>query len=246
MIKQLDIIFKKNGLYNSKYIYIYSDFIKFFEINKKNPKKAVISFLELFTKKGITCIIPAFSYTISGNFSLEKTRSKVGFLANFIMNNLKHERSEHPLFSYVSIGKNKKIVCNIGKAAFGKNSVHERLFKKGAFFLNFCRPLEKGNTLVHHIEQINNSNYRFDKKFYTKVFKNKKYVGSSYSAYLRKNVTNSKTAFTFRKALKYLNKSDYLKTAHIKKLEVNIYNYDLFYRDLVDLINQDPKIFIKD
>lgn len=77
----------------------------FLNIAKMTPKKNTKLFLELFTKKNITCIIPAFSYTTSGKFSVEETRSKVGFLANFVIDNFKHERSEHPLFSFVSIGK---------------------------------------------------------------------------------------------------------------------------------------------
>ena len=37
------------------------------------------------------------------------------------MKNFSFDRSEHPLFSFVSIGKNKKIVKNIGKSAFGND-----------------------------------------------------------------------------------------------------------------------------
>ena len=105
-----------------------------FEIYKKNPIKSVKSLLSLFLKKGITIVVPAFSYTKSGNFIVEQTKSKVGFLGNFIMQNFNYERSEHPLFSYVAIGKNKKIVKNVGKSAFGKDSVHKRLYKKIPFF----------------------------------------------------------------------------------------------------------------
>ena len=136
MIRELNKIFTKSGIYKSKYIYIYSDFILFFKSFKKDHKKKVISLLELFTKKGITCIIPSFSYTTSGKFDVIKTPSKVWFLGNFIIKNFKFERSEHPLFSYVAIGQNKKIVKNIGKSAFGEKSVHSRLFNKKCFFLN--------------------------------------------------------------------------------------------------------------
>ena len=59
--------------------------------------------------KGITCIIPAFSYTTNGEFHIENTKSKVGFLANYVMKNYQFERSEHPIFSYVAIGKKEKL-----------------------------------------------------------------------------------------------------------------------------------------
>tara|TARA_B100000787_G_scaffold1199_1_gene884 strand:+ start:34 stop:774 length:741 start_codon:yes stop_codon:yes gene_type:complete len=245
MISKLDNFFKENGLYNSKYVYIYSDFTFFFEIYKKNPIKSVKSLLSLFLKRGITCVVPSFSYTKSGDFIVDRTKSKVGFLGNFIIQNFDHERSEHPLFSYVAIGKNKKIVRNIGKSAFGKDSVHERLYNKNTFFLNFCKPLNSGNTLVHHIEQINKSDYRFDKSFSAKVYDKNKYIGTSYKAYLRKNPDDKKTYFTFKKAIKYLNKRKYIKINNFDKIKIEIYDYNLFYEDLVYLINKEPKIFIK-
>ncbi len=245
MINKLKYFFKTKEIKNAKFIYIYSDFRKLFEENKKNPEKSVELLLNFFIKKGITCVVPSFSYTTSGNFFVNKTRSKVGFLANFIMKKFKYERSEHPLFSFVAIGKNKKIVKKIGKSAFGIDSVHSRLFKKNSYFLNFCRPLAFGNTLVHHIEQIQSANYRFDKKFKTKVFKKKKYLGSNFSAYLRKNPKNLKTLFSFKKAMKILKNRKYISTYKSGNLTIQLYKYDLIYLDLLKLISRDKKVFIK-
>jgi aminoglycoside 3-N-acetyltransferase len=245
MINKIDKIFKKTGLYKANYIYIYSDFRIFFKTSKTDPIKLTKTFLELFTKKGITCIIPSFSYTIFGNFVVEETKSKLGFLANFIIKNFDHERSEHPLFSFVAIGKNKKIVKNIGKSAFGKDSVHSRLYNNNAFFLYFFRPLKEGNTLVHHIEKINKAPYRFEKKFVTKVYKNKKYIGKNYSAYLRKDIDNKKFNFTFRKVLKKINDNKYIKLFRVRNSEIAVINYDYLYQDLFKLYKKDSNIFIK-
>ena len=172
MIKLLDKIFKNRNLYKAKYVYIYSDFRYFFRFYKKNSKKKVNELIKLFTKRGITLLIPSFSYTTGGKFYINKTRSKVGFLANYILqnNNIKSLRSEHPLFSFVSIGKHSKIVKKIGKSAFGKDSLHERLYRQNSYFLYFFRPLKDGNTLIHHIEKMYRANYRFEKKFPTILF----------------------------------------------------------------------------
>lgn len=245
MINELNKIFKKTEIYQANYIYIYSDFRYFFNFNKKNPKKSVKSFLELFTKKGITCVIPAFSYTTSGNFIVENTKSKVGFLANHLMRNFKYERSEHPLFSYVSIGNNKKIVKNVGKSAFGKNSVHSRLHKKKTVFLNLFRPLKDGNTLVHHIEQKNNANYRFNKRFNTKVIKNKKNLGSNFKAYVRKFKNKKDHVFTFKKIYKDLLNKDFMKRFTYKNEKIFVYDYDEFYDYLEKKYNENNNIFIK-
>ncbi len=245
MIEKLDYFFKKKNLYNATYIYIYSDFRIFFENYKDEPVKSVEKFLKLFTNKGITCVVPSFSYTTSGIFDLKKTKSKVGFLSNYIIKNLKHERSEHPLFSFVAIGKNKKIVKNIGKSAFGKKSVHHKLYKKNTYFLNLFRPLKEGNTLVHHIEQMNKVKYRYDKSFKTKVLIGKNKVLSNYKAFLRKSVGDKNYSFTFRKINKYLIKKKFMNHIVYKKSNINIYSYDNFYEYLNFLIKKDRYIFVK-
>lgn len=244
MLKKIQSILLKSGINKADYVYIYSDFRPFFKFCKKNPKKLVKLFLEFFTKRGITCVIPSFSYTTSDKFIVEKTKSKVGFLANFVISNLKHERSEHPLFSFVSIGKNSKIVQKVGKSAFGKRSLHARLYAKNCYFLYFFRPLKDGNTLVHHIEQMFKANYRFEKKFSTKVYNGKKYIGKNYSAYLKKNINDKKYFFNFKKVLKKLINKKYIKINDFKKSQIVIIKYDNFYNDLKKLYEFDNKIFI--
>lgn len=245
MLKKLDKFFHRSGLYESKYIYIYSDFRIFINFYRSNPKLYIKKFLKLFTEKGITCIIPSFSYTVKGSFDIKRTKSGVGFLGNFIMKNLNFERSEHPLFSFIAIGKNKKIVKNIGISAFGKNSVHQRLYKKNASFLNFFRPLKQGNTLVHHIEQLNKANYRFDKKFNTQVYKGDKFIKTGYRAYLRKNINDKDHYFTFSKFLRKVSKKKIFRIKKINDSKVTVYKYDNFYDELNNLYLKDNNVFIK-
>ena len=246
MIKLLDKIFKNRNLYKAKYVYIYSDFRYFFRFYKKNSKKKVNELIKLFTKRGITLLIPSFSYTTSGKFYINKTRSKVGFLANYILqnDNIKSLRSEHPLFSFVSIGKHSNIVKKIGKSAFGKDSLHERLYRQNSYFLYFFRPLKDGNTLIHHIEKMHRANYRFEKKFPTKVYDGKKYLGKNYSAYLKKKKNDKRYFFNFKKVLKKIRNKKYISINKFKKSEIIILKYDDFYNDLKNLYKSDNKIFI--
>ena len=245
ILKEIDNIFKISNIYKAKYVYIYSDFRTFFQIYKNRSEDFVDKFLNLFLKKGITCIVPAFSYTTKGSFFVEKTNSHVGFLGNFIIKKRKSSRSEHPVFSFIAIGKNRKIVKKVGKSAFGPDSVHKRLFRKKTFFLNLCRPIKYGNTLVHHIEQMNKANYRFDKVFNTKVYSKKSYIGNNFKAYVRKNMTSDHTRATFKKALKKIKNKNYFFKRRLKKLEILIYPYDSIYNDLDSLFKRDKKIFIK-
>lgn len=243
MIDQINNFFKSSGIYEAKYIYIYSDFIKFFTLVKK-PEDGLRKILNLFLKRGITCITPSFSYTTSGKFDVCKTKSKVGFLSNYLIRNKKFSRTPHPIFSFVAIGKYKNILNKVGKSAFGKHSLHNILYKKNCYFLNFDRPLINGNTLIHHIEQKNNSKYRFEKVFKTKVYKNDKYLGEGFKAFVRKNMKNNYSLGTFKKAFKLINNKKYFKKKSLKNLELNIYPYDKLYNNLDKLIKLNKKIFI--
>jgi len=243
MIQKINKTFLKSKIYNAKYVYIYSDFTKLFYSKKNNPEKLVKSFLNFFLKKGITCIIPSFSYS-KKRFDIDKTKSTVGFLGNYVLKNLNHTRSEHPIFSYIAIGKNKSIIKKIGKSAFGSDSVHARLYKKNCYFLNFFRPLKEGNTLVHHIEQNNKAEYRFDKKFETKVFFQGNYIGKNYSAFVRRNLKNKSTSFTFGKILKKIKNKKYFFKFINKNYNILIYPYDVFYDDLDTYFKKDNNIFI--
>ena len=79
MIKELDNIFKKTNIYEANYVYIYSDFRHFFKYCKNDPKKNTKLFLELFTKKNITCIIPAFSCLLYTSDAADEEDKKLVF-----------------------------------------------------------------------------------------------------------------------------------------------------------------------
>jgi aminoglycoside N3'-acetyltransferase len=225
-------------------IYIYSDFRFFFSQNK-NQITFLNNILDIFLKNKKTVIVPAFSYTKT-NYYVNKTKSSVGFLSNFLLNNKNSLRSHHPLFSYLAIGPKKKIVKNIGKSAFGNNCLHSKLLFNNCAFFHIGRSLDQGNTLVHHIEQNLNAVYRFDKTFKSKVYKNSKYIGTNFKAFVRRKFCKS-TEFTFQKILK---------SKKLKKLIVNLnqkkdlkslfyYSFDEFYFFLNEQYINNNNIFIK-
>ena len=72
---------------------------------------------------------------------VENTKSKVGFLANYVMKNYQFERSVHQFFLLLLLEKNCQKVLE--SQLFGKKSVHSRLLNKNTFFLNFFRPFGK-------------------------------------------------------------------------------------------------------
>jgi aminoglycoside N3'-acetyltransferase len=225
-------------------IYIYSDFRFFFSQNN-NQVAFLNDILNIFLKNKKTIIIPTFSYTKT-NYHVDKTKSSVGFLSNFLLNSKNSIRSHHPLFSYLANGPKKKIVNNIGKSAFGNNCLHSKLLFNNCAFFHIGRSLDQGNTLVHHVEQNLNAEYRFDKIFKSKVYKNNEFIGTNFKAFVRRKF-NKSTEFTFKKILK---------NNKLKKLIVNLnkekdlksifyYPYDEFYFLLHEQYIKNNNIFIK-
>ncbi len=247
MLKNFDSI--KNTLnnfeiQNYKFVYIYSDFRYFFTVFKRDPIKFTDNFINYLLDLNLTIIVPTFSYTTKGVFDVSKTKTNLGFFNKYILKNKKSFRSEHPIFSFAAIGRNKNIVLNVPKNAFGRDSVHDRLFKNNACFVNIGRSLNEGNTLIHQIEKINNCSYRFEKEFKTKVYKNKKYIGTNYSAFLRKNIH---TKMCFNKIYRIIKKEKFF--LHygndMEFSNINLYSYDSFYYCLDKNFKKNNKIFLK-
>lgn len=247
----LDNAFKEVKAYSPDILYIYSDF-RFFgqylsEYKDKNAFcEAIVNPLLI---RGKTIIVPTFSYTTSGQFDVLKTPTKLGTLNKWILSHKNHVRSEHPLFSYSALGPNAKIISNIGKSAFGADSVFERLRDKNTAFLHIGRPVHLGNTLLHYIEQICGASYRTHKAFSTEVYRDKKYIGTDYSAFLRRLDINGYNFFSnFVKATNYLeNMGIVAKTGSDSDLSnITLYCYDRTIEILQKLFYTDQNIFIED
>lgn len=244
-INNIKKLFTSNEFKKYKFVYIYSDFRFFLSENKKDMQKFMNSFIDIFVKNNQTIIVPAFSYS-KKKFDIKTTKSSVGFFSNYILNLKDSLRSEHPIFSYAAYGPNKKIVSKIGKSAFGKDSIHERLLFNSCCFLHFGRKLIDGNTIVHHIEQNLAAPYRLEKVFQTKVYNKKKYIGTNYSAYVKKKF-NKSSLFSFKKVQEKIKNQKIIINLNNEKNFKSIfyYSYDEIYFFLHKLYLLNNKVFLK-
>jgi aminoglycoside 3-N-acetyltransferase len=171
-----------------EYIMIYSDFRALGRMRLPDQTKGAFleSILDSFLKLGLTAIVPTYSYTSSGIFDPSINKSNVGALSSFVSNHPKASRSEHPIFSYAALGPKQNIVFDIGKEAFGEDSIYARFLNERSCFLHLGRPVELGNTMLHFVEKEHNVPYRFEKKFPTHVYRGEKFIGTDYSAFVRK------------------------------------------------------------
>ena len=127
-IKKEINFFLKKYLKSYDYIYLTSDLRGFIYKYKINPNLICNILFDQLLNEGKTVIVPAFSFKNKGVFDLKKTTSNLGFLTKWTLKNLEYIRSEHPVFSVLAVGKNKKIVSRVGKSAFGYDSFFYRLY----------------------------------------------------------------------------------------------------------------------
>ena len=195
------------GAYDPDIIYLYSDFRTFGRHLEEFPTRAAFcdALVSPLLQRGKTLVVTVFTYTTEGRFDVLSTPTKLGVLNKWILAQPGVCRSEHPLFSYAAVGPQAELVLNIGKSAFGHDSVFTRLLGQRAAFLHVGRPVWMGNTALHHVEHVGGATYRTHKAFRTEVYRGAAFVGSDYSAFLRRmDVPGEAFTFTFREAANLL------------------------------------------
>jgi aminoglycoside N3'-acetyltransferase len=182
--------------------YLYTDFRAFGQAIKDQGKTVFLSnFLDIFASHGTSVVVPTFTYTTSGKFDPKKNLTTLGALNRFVQLSSQSRTSFHPIFAFSSIGSVSDIVFNVGKSAFGRDSVFERLHGKGCFFFHIGRHLSEGSTLVHHVEQTCGAWYRQNVIFATEVEDDGESKGTEFTAFLRRrDVPGRDFATQFRKA----------------------------------------------
>ena len=101
------------------------------------------------------------------------------------------------------------------------------------------------NTWVqNNSRKKNQAKYRFDKKFVTRVIKNKKMFGTNFKAYVRKYINKKEDLFTFKKIYKDLIKKDFVFQNKVKSSNIFIYDYDALYAYFEKRYKKDKFVFV--
>ena len=242
-------LFVKRKLKTYNLVYLTCDFRGFFKkyypINGDHFCDQLISCL---LKNKLTVIIPGYSYTSSGKFCLDNTNTNLSYISKWAFRK-KLYRTAHPIFSVFIIGKKKRIFSKLGKHAFGKKSVWEKLLENKSSLLHVGRPFNLGNTIIHFVENNVKAEYRFHKIFPTRVFKGKRYIGSNYSAFLQKRKFRGKKIDTDTKKIStMIEKKNFYKKIGSDKNFTNITHLDFCktYNFMREAYNKNKKIFIKE
>ncbi len=242
--------YKDVGAYQADIIYLYTDFRHFghyvsvFENRDSFCNVFALPFLE----RDKTVVLTTFTYTTEGRFDVLKTPTTSGAMNKWILAQPGFRRSEHPLFSYAALGPQAHLIENIGKSAFGRDSVHDRLRGRRTAFLHIGHPVATGNTAIHHIEHVCGATYRIHKAFRTEVYRGEQYIGTDYTAFVRRrDVSNETFEFDFSRAATILFEKGLITQVgsdeHLSN--VSFYWYDDTLECLADSFYKDPNLFIR-
>ena len=248
--EMLNHSYQEVGAFDADILYIYTDFRHFgtYAAGYKNRNEFCKAFVDQFLARGQTIVLTTFTYSVEGRFDVLNSRTKMGAMNKWILEQPGFRRSEHPLFSYAALGPEAGLVEGIGKSAFGYSSVFDRLKRRRTAFLHIGRPVSLGNTALHYVEHICGATYRTHKAFRTEVYRGEKYIGTNYSAFLRRrDVPDESFEFDFSKAAaKLYNKSLINQVGSDLDLSnISFYWYDQTIDCLLDMFYEDPRIFIK-
>ena len=206
---------KKLGIKKNDLLFIHGDSIIFSSIKATTLKKKffkLISELKKLVGKNGTIIIPTFTYsfTKTKKFDVLNSRSEIGNFSENLRLIYPKNRTKHPIFSCIVIGKDKNFFLNLNNLdSFGTNTLFDGLYKKNAKIVCLGCGFNR-ITFAIYVEQMLNVKYRFFKFFNGKIK-------------IDKNIFDTRVRFFVRnrKLKTDLDLSD-VKKQLIKKKQLNI------------------------
>jgi len=196
------------GIKNGDTIMIHGDAIILNFISGESYLDKIKLFRDALIKKigkNGTLLVPTFNYNFlkKKKFDPLKDKSQIGFFSETFRLIEKKNRSCHPVFSFLIIGKNKKKLINTGiNDCFGKNSIFKKFHDLNGKILTFGCGFNR-ITFAIHVEEMFGVNYRYHKYFKGIIKKKKKYLKiNKLSYYVRNlNLNNDLNLFKLKRLL---------------------------------------------
>lgn len=156
-------------VFDARFLFIHSQ-LSFGVPNPALGKRELLAAL-LETIKELrvpTLCVPTFTFSFCNgeDYDLEKSRSRMGALNEYIRRLPDSVRSRDPLMSVAALGQDTSIAEGLGRDSIGENSSFDKLRKKGgAKFLFFGATASQCMTYVHYVEERLGVPYRYNRDF---------------------------------------------------------------------------------
>jgi aminoglycoside 3-N-acetyltransferase len=155
--------------FESEYLFIHSD-LSFGIPNAALTKAELLQTLvDTIQELGVpTVCVPTFTFSFCNgeDYDVEKSKSKMGALNEYIRKLPDSVRSRDPLMSVAVLGRDTSVVKDLGRHSIGADSTFDRLRAKGGvkFLFLGARP-SKCMTYVHYVEERLGVPYRYNRDF---------------------------------------------------------------------------------
>ncbi len=217
-------------------------------INKNILNKIFFENLKDYFLPNGTAIFQSFTWSFIKNKKFNKHSSvpDIGILEKYIFNKPGVSRSSHPINSIISFGKKRKFITNNhGLFSFGANSPFEKFLKLNLKFVNIGIPFENTCTYIHHLEQINGTNHRFNKLVEGKIFVNNKYIKKNFFILVKFKEIDNRIKRDEKKFFDYLRRRKKLVSVVNKKVLFSKVQCADVYKEGLYLLNNDSSYFMK-
>ncbi len=152
-----------------------------------------------------TLCVPTFTFSFCNgeNYDVQKSRSRMGALNEFIRQQPGTLRSVDPLLSVALVGADRDLVQNLGHASIGANSTFDKLARRnGVKFLFLGVPLGACFTYMHYLEWLEKTPYRYERAFSGQIIEGEKTYEDTYQLFVRyHNVRVSQGSFQYGQIL---------------------------------------------
>lgn len=132
-----------------------------------SPDRLIDKLQELVGEEG-TLLFPTFNWDFcqGAAFDYYKTPVKTGALSKAALKREEFARTEHALYSFAVWGKDReKLLANKNVNSFGPGTIFEYMYEKNAKVMVIGIGPLKGTTYIHHVEQMVEVPYRYNKEF---------------------------------------------------------------------------------
>jgi aminoglycoside 3-N-acetyltransferase len=193
-----------------------------------------------------TIVMPTwnFDFAQTGFFDVQNAQAKgVGALPEFFRKQQGVRRTAHPMFSCAVWGADQDYLCDVSEAAFGKDSIFEKMLLRKAKNLKICLT-DWYIIFEHYMEWKAQVSYRFHKEFSGLIKDGDKkypYTCSHYCKHLDHNLIQYDQA----KLVSHLDKLELIKRATLGESNILAIGLEPLYNFVIEQLEKDEMYLLK-
>ena len=153
-------------------VYVVSDLLELAKFSREMGMRLqpdeVVECLQRIVGEDGTLLFPTFNWDFCKGipFDYHKTPVKTGALSKAAWKRNDFTRTAHPIYSFAVWGaKRTEILANTSINSFGPGTIFENMYEWDCKALVIGLPALKGLTYIHHVEQMVQVPYRYNKQF---------------------------------------------------------------------------------